>query len=258
MEPRGERGEDDGEGRGARQPGGSGRSRRHARQGFRARTRSDIPKDGSASSSALRSGMSQRNAPSCWRGRTRRRRTREFSHQPRDARPVQVADLLDGEPGLGHEPLEAGLFVPAVVPQRLVERAVERRERGDEEREVPAGGQDAGEVAQRPRVVLDVLEDVQADDRVDALGGEVADVRVREREAERGDADVRAALELRLQLADVVRLDVGGDDALLVREEAGLVPDAGADLEDAVPEPRPRSGRAATCCRRRALPCGGA
>ena len=55
----------------------------HAAQGFRANTRSDIPNDGSVFSSAFSSGMTHLKAPNCRFGRTRRLRTREFSHQPR-------------------------------------------------------------------------------------------------------------------------------------------------------------------------------
>ena len=54
--------------------------RRHA---FRARTRSDIPNDGSVFSSSFSSGRSHRNAASCPFGRTFRFRTLELSHQPR-------------------------------------------------------------------------------------------------------------------------------------------------------------------------------
>src|SRR5204863_9895503 len=87
-------------------------------------------------------------------------------------------------------------------------------------------------------VVLDVLEDVEADDAVDLLRVELGALRAGEREEIRRDPDVGEAPELRRQLPDVVRLDVGGDDALAVGEEARLVADAGADLQYPAPEVR--------------------
>ena len=105
-----------------------------------------------------------------------------------------------------------------------------------------AGGEGRGEVGERRAVVLDVLEDVQADDRVDRLRREVGPIGVREGKAERCDADVRPVAEPSLQLADVVRLYVGRDDPLPLDEEARLVPDPRPDLR--IRFPRKRSKRA--------------
>ena len=64
-----------------------------------------------------------------------------------------------------------------------VERPVESLQRRDEEDEPAVLRKDRREVAKRPAVVLDVLEDVQADDRVDLLRFELLAVGRGERES---------------------------------------------------------------------------
>ena len=102
---------------------------------------------------------------------------------------------------------------------------------------MPSRLEDAAEVRERAGVILDVLEHVHADDRVDPLLFEVGAVLRGERKPERGDADVSLFLEPRAELPHVVRLDVRRDDALFVGEKTRLVPHTRADLEDARPEP---------------------
>ena len=74
---------------------------------------------------------------------------------------------------------------------------------------MPVRPEDLGEPRERVPVVLDVLEDVEADDGVDRLGRKVAGVVAGEGKTERSDPDVRAPVVLAPELLDVVGLDVG-------------------------------------------------
>ena len=62
------------------------------------------------------------------------------------------------------------LRVAALMTERLVARAVQRRMRGNEDDGVTAGLQQLEIGAKHLLVFRDVLQHVQADDRVDALG----------------------------------------------------------------------------------------
>ncbi len=94
------------------------------------------------------------------------------------------------------------------MPQVDVERAVQRGERRNEKDEVSAPRQDRREIAQRLFVALDVLEDIEADDRVDRIPRQFRPRGGGEGEFVRGDSQVAPPFEFRLQLADVVGFDV--------------------------------------------------
>ena len=162
--------EDDGESpRGTRERARSLR-RLHAAQGFRASTRSDIPNDGSVFSSALE----QRHDPLEGAELSLRQdaplQKARVEPPAEDAGPVQVADRFHREARARDERREGALLVAAVVAEILVERAVERRAaRARGGRGVLPGWRTRRKSGERAGVVLDVLEHVQADDRVDAL-----------------------------------------------------------------------------------------
>src|ERR1051325_2530911 len=100
----------------------------------------------------------------------------------------------------------------------------------------------AAEVAERAAIVFDMFEHVHADDRVDVLGSEIVQVVCRQWKPEGRDAYVGPLAEPRLELPDVMRLDVGGDDSVPNDEVPGLVADTGADLEDPRSDVVPEAG----------------
>jgi len=145
-----------------------------------------------------------------------------------------VAELLEIEAGRGEGASERGAVIAADVVDCAVDCAVERRMRGHEHHELPAGLQPRVHVAQRADVVADVLEHVEAERRVELA------LDVRNRAVHDGDALVpgEAFAELRRLLR--VRLD--RDDLLRrFRKQRGERPNPRADVEHARPEVGPRT-----------------
>src|SRR5439155_4181963 len=91
---------------------------------------------------------------------------------------VEELDVLDGEARPGEARPELRPLVAPVVVDGGVDRAVEAAVRGDEEDQPPAWRQALSEAAEGGPVVLDVLEDVQAQDGVEPVGGEGGGVEV--------------------------------------------------------------------------------
>jgi hypothetical protein len=78
-----------------------------------------------------------------------------------------VAGHVDGEAALIEKALQRELRIPALVAERPISAPVERRVGRDEEEQPAARGEELAKTCKRRRVVADVLEDVQADDRVE-------------------------------------------------------------------------------------------
>ena len=173
-----------------------------------------MPNVGDRRLSARSQGISHLTAPTCARGITRRFRTREFNHQPNTPGLVEIAQGLDLESRFGQQLPKRLAVVPAKVVQVFVQRAVDGRHCRDEQHQVATIGKHSGKIGQRLAIVLDVLEHVHAHDRVNLLGGQIRTVVRREREPERGDADIGSLAERPSQLLHVVRLDVRGDDSI--------------------------------------------
>jgi hypothetical protein len=87
---------------------------------------------------------------------------------------------------------------------------------------------------QRRGVVVNVLQHVEADHGVEALGAEAG---IDGGQPQLRDRDLRSGREPLAQAAEVVRLAVGEHDALAVHQESRHVADPGADLEDPSPHP---------------------
>ena len=227
-----------------------------------ARTSSDMPNDGGLRLFALEERHQPLEGRELALGQHRALQHARVQPPAEHAGPVQVADARrTSKPALGHQlACSASRVVAAEVVQGDVERAVERRHRRHEQHQ-PAARRRAPTAKSRSvgRSSLDVLEHVHAHDRVDAAR-RCRSARSASLSGKRNDATrtLLAVLEPPAQLAQVVRLDVGGDDPLAVGEVARLVADARADFEDALAEEARRSGRAASCCTAPAVPCGAA
>ena len=115
----------------------------------------------------------------------------------------------------------------------LVERAVEPGERGHEEdRAVRPAGERGEHVGRASPVVLDVLEHVAADDRVDEQGADLLPLAPVEREAIGRDAHEGIVAEGALEVLEGDRVQVRRDHELAARQVARDVAEARADLED--------------------------
>ena len=131
-----------------------------------------------------------------------------------NGRAVQEADGVDREAGLGDFGVQLVLRIAPEVVQVLVERPVERPHRRHEQHQMAAGGERSGEILQRRAIVLDVLEHVEAHNRVDLAGHQVAVIAIAQRERVRCDPHVVAIAEPAEQFAQIVRFDVGRDHEL--------------------------------------------
>jgi len=100
---------------------------------------------------------------------------------------------------------QLGGDVTAEMSQRFIQGAVQRAQRRHEQDEPPAGPEQVVHRPQRGAVVLDVLQDVQADDGVEPLGDEPG---AHGGEPQLGDGHVRPAREPVAQAAEVIRLRV--------------------------------------------------
>jgi len=114
--------------------------------------------------------------------------------------------MRHAEPGPFEQGRQAGARIAPVMAQGPVHRTVQRGQRGDEQDEPTRGGQHAADRDQRSTVVLDVFEDIEADDGVEALSGQVA---VLVRQVEALHRDVRMPRKPRPQPAQVLLPGVG-------------------------------------------------
>src|SRR5439155_18184777 len=144
------------------------------------------------------------------------------------AEAVEELDVLDREARLREARPELRPLVAPVVVDGGVDRPVEAAVRGDEEDQPPAWRQALSEAAEGGPVVLDVLEDVQAQDGVEPVGGEGGGVEVGQIEGH--DLDPGMPLERVGEDPEVTRVQVGGDHVLATEEMAGHVADPRADL----------------------------
>src|SRR5438309_1240767 len=152
----------------------------------------------------------------------------------RHAGQVEVLEMTEAEPSRLELLRQLRGDVPAEVSQRFVEGAVQRSQRRHQEDEPSAGLEQVVHRTQRRAVVLDVLQDVQADDGIEPLGAESG--------AHRGqpqlrDRHVRPPCEPLAQPVKVVALGVGEHDPLAVDQERRHVADSGPDLEHPAPHP---------------------
>src|SRR5207244_847400 len=90
----------------------------------------------------------------------------------RHAGQVEVLEMTEAEPSRLELLRQLSGDVPAEVSQRFVEGAVQRSQRRHQEDEPSAGLEQVVHRTQRRAVVLDVLQDVQADDGIEPLGAE--------------------------------------------------------------------------------------
>ena len=91
------------------------------------------------------------------------------------------------------------------------------------------------EIGERGQRIADVLEHVEADDRVERLAqiGEALGVL----EIDARDVEVRLAAGVVVQVVQVVVVDVASHVAVARNQKAGDVADAGADLEHPAADP---------------------
>ena len=105
----------------------------------------------------------------------------------------------------------------------------------------PPGCEDAVEVAQDVLIGRDVLEHVQADDRVELLVGEPRVV-LGLRQVHRDRAEVLQVAEPAVDHLDVERVEVAGDQPVAVEQQLGEVADPAAGLEHVAADVTGRSG----------------
>ena len=128
---------------------------------------------GTARSTRLIVGTTRLNSRNWPEGGVSCLRRRPLTHQPNGAQGVDVllshaiqADLLEQA---GHHPL----VVAPIVADGAVDAAVEPHVRRHDQDQLAARLQHVAGVAQRRHVILDVLEDVEGEDRVDVVAGKV-------------------------------------------------------------------------------------
>ena len=144
---------------------------------------------------------------------------------------IQVVKSLDLEAGIEKELTQPRPGVAAEMIERAIERAIDRRHSRDEQQQGAVTREDATRGAQKIRVTLDVLHDVDGNDRVCLEA--VADLV----EISLEHADARVAGESALQLGDVVagRLDEKeGFGAGPVQNQLGDGADPGPCLGDSL------------------------
>ena len=118
--------------------------------------------------------------------------------------------------------------------QADVQAAVQRLDRGDQQYQPPAGDQQRTHVAQRAEVVLDVLQNIEADDRVHVVGFQLVRRGLGRVEIMNPEAPV-----LHEPLPDgvqVVARAISGHHQFLPQQKAGEIAGAGTDQR------APRSG----------------
>src|SRR3954470_7021149 len=100
----------------------------------------------------------------------------------------------------------------------------------DQDDRVPAGAEDPMELAEDFVIFLDVLEYVQADDRVERQAGERRIV-VTAREVHREGPEVLEMAEASVNHLDIKRIEVADDQAVALEQELGEVADPATGLE---------------------------
>ena len=151
----------------------------------------------------------------------------------RDADSIQVVQSLDLEAGIEKELAEPRPGVATKMIERAIERAIDRGHSRDEQQQRAVTRERATRGAQKIRVTLDVLHDIDGDDGVCPEG--VADFV----EVPLEDANAGVARKPPLQLRDIVpgRLDekegFGGGP---VQDQLGDGTDSGPGLGDPLAE----------------------
>src|SRR3989442_9209069 len=152
----------------------------------------------------------------------------------RDAERVEVPDRDDAESGTHEKPDDRSSAVAPEVTVGLVEAAEEGRVVRDLQQEAPPCIQEIPESVQHASIVLQVLEDVQADDRVDRPPSEVVAFVV---QVEQPIGDVRDVVEPVAEIREVARMGIGQDHRVAAsHEELRDDADPAPDLDDGAAE----------------------
>src|SRR4029077_1967358 len=146
-----------------------------------------------------------------------------------DGEVVEVLHRFQLETGRAQLFGEQRLLVAAAVAQHLVEAGVEAGPLRHIEHHPAAGRPRAVHVAQGDQRVAHVLQDVQADHRVE--GPQPGRETARVLEVDAVDAQVGFAEGEVLQIVEVVRVDVARQVEVARQQPGGDVADAGADLQ---------------------------
>ena len=87
-------------------------------------------------------------------------------------------------------------------------------------------------------MILDVLEDVHAHDRVDPFVQQIGFLSRPERKPERRQAEIRLRSEPAVQRVEIELIEIRSDDAFAVGEITRLIADTRSDFENALAEKR--------------------
>ena len=199
--------------------------------GRRATASSDWPNGGltlplEAAHDGHRAAVEQLRRPALGRPATEPRR-HDVPRQRADG--VDVADVDCLQPGVVEHPSERRLRVATVVADGGVEVAVEGVEGGRVDQQVTAGAEVVAQRPQRADVVVDVLEHVDHDGRVEAGIRQLVDGH---------DGDALLPGEPLPQDGHRSLRQLGGGDRSVPGQEAGERAVAGADLQDATAQVR--------------------
>lgn len=129
---------------------------------------------------------------------------------------------------------KTGAGVAAIMAKIFIDGSVESHEGGHDEHGLAAFGENGSESFECAEVILDVLEDVEADDAVGRVLFEVVEVGAHGIEEER--ADIGLVGEAELVFVDAGGFDVNSDDEVAVCNHAGEIADAAANFDHATAE----------------------
>ena len=180
----------------------------------------------------MNSGMHRSKSRSGPDGICRRAGDPAGDEPPRDADGVHMSQSLDLEPGLHEQGRQLPLPVAPLMTEHAVDRSVcERMSRNEREQDAP-WLQQSEQASQRARVVGDVLQDVEADDRIERFGrGGCQLVQLHGR-----DLDVRPAGEPTPQCGHERGIGLECDDEASVGNLLGEGSDTGPNVEHTAAE----------------------
>src|SRR5258708_14653771 len=149
---------------------------------------------------------------------------------------VLVLDVLDFESGVPDHLPERFPRVATIVADLGVHRSKKRLVGRYEEEQSASGREEVVQTAQRPAIVFDVLEHVEADHRIELilpqLPAIVLGIEVQARHRDRGIAEKPVAEDVNVGLLDVR----GHDQVALAVEKPCHVADAGPHFEYSRPD----------------------
>ena len=122
---------------------------------------------GSRSSTRRKTGVSALSARIWPRPKARRLRTLPFSHQAGQPARLKRDHLAYAEPGLLGELLERLRCVAASMTECLVERALDLRAMRNQNHRPTLSRENPPDVRQRRPIVIHVLDDIEADHRIE-------------------------------------------------------------------------------------------